>query len=278
MDTLSSDAEPPGPDGYQTDALQTAIYSMIGMGYNVIILSFIVQYAANLDSDGHPIEDSTYTMVAKDMAAIWLNMSTAQQQTIIAYADANQTIIMISDGGASNYLAPYTSDGGTAYGTQVATLVKGNNLHGLDFDLEAFGTYDDLINYVPNAHNAARNILGPEFIISHAPQAPYFSAVSTFGNGTSSGYADIYTMCDNIAFFNIQYYNQYYIIYTTYETIFEMADPANIPDNQAVLQIVNQNIPWSKIVVGKYMLDGAEAEQFYGNNGYVPPNIGIIYW
>ena len=93
--------------------------------------------------------------------------------------------------------------------------------------------------WIAAVNKAARQILGPSRLISHAPQAPYF------GGNYSHGYSTIYKLTPDVDFFNVQFYNQGNL-YQTYETLF-----VERKDGSSLQQIVKQGVPQNKIVVGK---------------------------
>jgi hypothetical protein len=230
--TSSSGTWPNGPvkaiyiDNYCWDAT-FSFNTIVDAGYNLIILAFFV--------DG----------VSWDCTIAWASMTQAQQLATIAYAHGKGARIIASTGGSTD--TPYSSTTGLAYGQTVANWVVANNLDGMDFDLENFArdfTYGALsttqmVQWVADATNGARAILGSSRIITHAPQPPYF------GNfGWADGYGLVYDLAPTIDFFLVQFYNNGAT--TTYDTIFV----SNV-NGASVSQIAAEGIPLNKIVVGK---------------------------
>jgi len=201
------------------------IKSIADSGYNLIVLAFFVS--------GKPL----------DAAGVWGGIS--NRSDIVNYLHSKNAKIIVSAGGSTD--TPYSSTTGANYGTAVANWAKANDLDGVDFDLENFGagfTHGSLntaacIQWVADATNAARKILGASAIITHAPQPPYFGANGGFGNA----YPQIYAKANSIDFLLVQYYNNGPA--TTYEAIFVSANGG------AVSEIVKEGVPLNKIVVGK---------------------------
>ena len=86
----------------------------------------------------------------------------------------------------------------------------------------------------------------PNHIITHAPQAPYFST-EKYKNG---GYVNVHRQVGNlIDFYNVQFYNQGNTSYDTYEKLF-VSSGAYFPGT-SVKEICEKGVPLEKIVVGK---------------------------
>lgn len=236
------------------------VRAAIDAGYNVINLAFFMSGSG-----------------AVDMALVWSQLSTDQKNATMAYAHSKNAIVMVSAGGSTD--VPYISTNGTAYGTAVATFAKENMLDGVDFDMEGFGSgfqYSSLnteqtVQWLVDASNAARAILGDDGVISHAPQAPYFGPIgsNTMWAGPLGGYTSVYLRAPNaIDFFNIQFYNQGPDCYVTYQGLFEQSSESKecVFPGTSVQEIQSYGIPYSKLVVGKYLLNSD------AGNGMVSPS------
>jgi hypothetical protein len=205
--------------------------SIVDSGYNLVILAFFV------------------AGTAWDAVEAWGQMPVATQQSVIDYAHSKNARIIISAGGATD--TPFDAFTGTAYGSAVANWAKDHNLDGVDFDLENFGwgftagshSVADSIQWVADATNAARSILGASKIITHAPQPPYFGPAAGFNNA----YVQIYQKAPSINFLLVQYYNNGPS--ETYADIFT-SQPSGVSE------LVNLGIPMSKIVIGKPVIAG----------------------
>jgi hypothetical protein len=211
--------------------------SVVDSGYNLVILAFLV----------------TGNMF--DAATAWNQMSAAVQQSTIAYAHARNARIIVSAGGATD--TPYSAMTGAAYGRQAATWANQRYLDGVDFDLENFAygfsagsmSVAQTIQWVADATNEARAVLGSSKIITHAPQPPYFAP------GYAQAYSQIYKKAPSINFLLVQYYNNGPA--TTYESIF-----TDTSSGMCVTNIKNLGIPLNKIVLGKPVNSGDAGSQW----------------
>lgn len=98
-----------------------------------------------------------------------------------------------------------------------------------------------------------------KFLISHAPQAPYFRFISD--NKYNYVYID-QQVGKIIDWYNIQYYNQIPSqAYITEKTLFN--DSGRDQPKTSVSQLINQGIPSDKIVIGKIIrkVDGGQNEK-----------------
>jgi len=113
-----------------------------------------------------------------------------------------------------------------------------------------------------NITNVLRSKLpSPKYIISHAPQAPYFMGAPQYRNG---GYLTVdKEVGDKIDFYNIQFYNQGTSSYDSYETLFEKSNGWAI--GTSIKEIAKRGVNINKIVVGKPVTQADVV-----NSGYVP--------
>jgi len=217
--------------------------NLVDDGYNLVILAFMV------------------SNVEWDCVTQWRLLGATEQVRIINYAHSKGARIIASAGGATD--SPYSTFTGDAYGRSLATWAKTNNLDGVDFDLENFQmefvwpgkTYAQMVQWVADATNAAREVLGANAIITHAPQPPYFGQ-----HGWNDGYTEVYKKAPSINFLMVQFYNNGE--QTTYESIFTTGPWTTVQS------IANAGIiPLNKIVVGKpaHASDIGTASQGYNS-------------
>jgi chitinase len=229
-------------------APQQNIVQIADAGFNVAILGFYL--------------DSGPT----DMAQAWASVTPAQQNSTIAYAHAQGCVVLVSAGGATE--EPYNMDP-ASYGSAVAAWAVNNSLDGVDFDLENLApgfTYNGqpaatVINWIVTANAAARGVLGPARLVSHAPQAPYFGAIgggagSNPWTAASGGYSAVWAQAakGGIDFFNMQFYNQGPTCYTSTESLFVASNAnASCPSfpGTSVSEIAAYGVPLSVQVIGK---------------------------
>ena len=254
------------PDSWYPDTDEAGtINSAVDAGYNVINLAFWMSSAPQLISG------------ACDTCAMWeRDISPALQQSTIDYAHSKGAIVLASAGGAVD--VPWDNLNGANYGTAVATWALANNLDGVDFDIENFSqgfimyggtTETDAIDYLSDMTKAARDVLGPNGYITHAPQAPYFGPInpddpSQWWTESLGGYSTVYKNNTDIDWFNIQFYNQGTTMYVDYDSLF-IESGGSFPGT-SVQEIISYGIPQDKIVIGKYMRQDID-----GSDGYVAP-------
>lgn len=115
-------------------------------------------------------------------------------------------------------------------------------------------------NWIIEFTRRLRELL-PDHIISHAPQAPYFSEDHYSGGSYMKVEREIGDLID---FYNVQFYNQGDTSYDTYEKLF-ISSGGYFPGT-SVQEIIDRGVPREKIVVGK----PAVAKAAY-NTGYMTP-------
>jgi chitinase len=246
----------------------TTVRNAVDGGYNVIIMAFWMATGP------------------ADMIQVWSSLPSSAKASCMQYVHSKNAIVLVSAGGATE--SPYSSISGTAYGQAVANFAKQNLLDGVDLDMENFGpgltdgtlSSQQVIQWLIDASNAAKQVLGVNGIVTHAPQAPYFGQIgSSEANPwtlTSGGYSAVYKgAADAISWFNVQFYNQGVNCYVSYNSLFVKSnDNGNCPafPGTSVQEISSYGIPLSKIVVGKYNLQGD------ASNGYVLPSTLATYF
>ena len=237
-------------------------------GCNIINLSF---WWPTQDGSSDP----------KDAALVWSNAlhyltsgygrTTREIQANLRnlYHEQNTKVLVSAFGDNS---LPTTSEiDPSAVGRNLAMFVINNQLDGVDIDYEDSAAME-AGTAVPWLIEMTESMLqtfrveepNSKFIISHAPQAPYFMSGnypqnylafynSKIGNDTVGDYID---------FFNVQFYNQGSSDYSSYETLFVQAN--GWAKNTTVAQIAALGIPMNKIVVGKPV-----TQADVSNTGYI---------
>eukprot|EP01087_Luapelamoeba_hula_P009078 TRINITY_DN231_c1_g1_i1.p1 TRINITY_DN231_c1_g1~~TRINITY_DN231_c1_g1_i1.p1 ORF type:complete len:321 (+),score=53.23 TRINITY_DN231_c1_g1_i1:182-1144(+) len=241
------------------NAPQNTVTQAVDGGYNVVIIAF---YLLNGPTD---------------MAQAWASVSKGNQQQAMNYAHSKGAKVMVSAGGSTE--SPYGQVSGYGYGQRVAQWAVDNNLDGVDFDMEnlrpgfiapGLSSAAATVQWLADASNGARSVLGNNRLISHAPQAPYFGRVGGGGGnswpGSSGGYTAVYQKATTIDFFNCQFYNQGASCYTSYQGLFVDSSSCSAFPGTALQQIAAYGVPKEKIVVGKPVTTAD------GGSGYVDPN------
>ncbi|KAJ7242176.1 glycoside hydrolase superfamily [Mycena haematopus] len=214
-------------------------------GFNVFALAFI--YSASL----------------QDNAATWAQLDAGTRSSIKAeYAAAGISLIVSAYGSGPNPTS--AGDNPTAAANYIANYVKTYNLDGVDVDYEDFGaleTAGTAVAWLTTFTQALRAQLPQgQYILTHAPVAPWFSPNIWPNNGYLGVNAAVGSLID---WYNVQFYNQGASEYTTCAGLLT-ASSSTWPQS-AVFQIAANGVPLNKIVIGK----GATASD--ATNGYMDP-------
>ncbi|KAF8182479.1 glycoside hydrolase superfamily [Mycena galopus ATCC 62051] len=200
-------------------------------GFNVFALSFV--YAAS----------------QVDNAVIWAELDSATRASIKAeYAAAGISLIVSAFGSGPTP----TSSGNdpTAAANYIANYVKTYGLDGVDIDYEDFSaieTAGTAVAWLTTLTTALRAQLPVgQYILTHAPVAPWFSPGLWPGNG----YLGVNSAVGNlIDWYNVQFYNQGVTEYTTCAGLLT-ASSSQWPES-ALFQIAANGVPLNKLVIGK---------------------------
>ncbi|KAJ7873427.1 glycoside hydrolase family 18 protein [Mycena leptocephala] len=214
-------------------------------GFNVFALAFI--YSASL----------------QDNAATWAELDAATRASIKAeYAAAGISLIVSAYGAGPNPTS--AGDDPTAAANFIANYVKTFNLDGVDVDYEDFGaieTAGTAVAWLSTFTRALRAQLPQgQYILTHAPVAPWFSPGIWPGNGYLGVNSAVGSLID---WYNVQFYNQGATEYTTCAGL--LTASSNTWPQSSVFQIAANGIPLNKIVIGK-PATGADA-----TNGFMDP-------
>ncbi|KAJ7607674.1 glycoside hydrolase superfamily, partial [Roridomyces roridus] len=199
-------------------------------GFNVFALSFI------------------YSSSLIDNAAVWANLdATTRSNTKAQYASAGISIIVSAYGYGPT---PTTSgDDPTAAANYIGNYVKTYGLDGADIDYEDLGameTAGTAVAWLTTFTKALRAQLPQgQYILTHAPLAPWFSPNLWPGNGYLGVHAAVGGLLD---WYNIQFYNQG-ADYTTCSGL--LSTSSGTYPQSAVFQIAANGVPLNKLVIGK---------------------------
>ncbi|KAI0741570.1 glycoside hydrolase family 18 protein [Daedaleopsis nitida] len=239
-------------------------------GYNVFVLSFLM------------------VIGPQDKALEWTQLTDADRASIKSqYNDAGVSL-MVSAFGANDQPTTAGADP-TQTANTMAAWVKQFKLDGLDVDYEDFTAMDkgdgSAEAWLATFTKQIRTQLPQgQFILSHAPVAPWFSINQKFAAGA---YLKVdKTVGDLIDWYNVQFYNQGITEYTTCDTLLNTSG-GDWP-NSAVFEIGASGVDVNKLVIGKPAQAAGDA-----NNGYVAPetlatcvseakakgwNAGVMVW
>ncbi|KZT09935.1 glycoside hydrolase family 18 protein [Laetiporus sulphureus 93-53] len=217
-------------------------------GYNVFILSFLL------------------TSGAADQAQEWAELDSDTRSSIKASYEAAGISLLVSAFGSTD--TPTSSDADPVTTAQtMAAWVKEYDLDGIDVDYEDFTAINDgngAVAWLADFTTELRNQLpSPDYIITHAPVAPWFSNNSQFEGGA---YLDVdEKVGDLIDWYNVQFYNQGADEYTTCDGL--LTESSSAWPNTALFQINSVGgVPLDKLVIGK---PSAASD---ASNGYMDPS------
>jgi len=255
-------------DGLNSWWPPTAIAASMGVpgyahnsSYNVINLAFWLNSGS---ADAALVWGNVYTYVSSDNP--WGGSNQAVQRAWLERYHSAGVKVLVSAFGATEFPTSAGVDP-VKCGTDLANWVKQNQLDGVDLDWEdnsamEQGTGEEWLITITKT---LRQLLPREqgYIISHAPQAPYFMGAPKYPKG---GYLTVDKAVGNmIDYYNVQFYNQVSSSYDSYATLFEKSN--GWATGTSVKEIMAKGIPASRILVGKPVTSGDAS-----NTGYVPVN------
>jgi chitinase len=201
-----------------------------------------------------------------DSGYSWAQLDSATRQTYIDAIHASGKKILISAFGA----AEWPTSGGvnpTTSAQNLAAIVKEYGFDGADIDWEDNNAMDAGTGeqWLITFQNALRAEL-PEgqYLISHAPQAPYFIIDKTqYPNGA---YQTVNTQVgSSIDWYNTQFYNQGSSSYDTCTLLLTQSGGA-FPGT-SLFEIINTGVSSSKLLIGKPATAAGAT-----NTGYMDPS------
>ncbi|KAJ3015597.1 UNVERIFIED_CONTAM: hypothetical protein HDU68_012653 [Siphonaria sp. JEL0065] len=185
-----------------------------------------------------------------DMANNWMNLDErTRQEYLNAYHQAGK-IVLVSAFGSTEF--PTTGHGvdPVTSANNIADFAIKYGFDGVDVDYEDNPAMNQGIgeDWVITYTRTLRSRLPYPYIISHAPQAPYF--INDKRYYPSGAYLRIdQAVGDLIDFYNVQYYNQGNTAYDTCETLFYAS--GGVFPGTSVFEIAANGVPLNKIVIGK---------------------------
>jgi len=186
-----------------------------------------------------------------DAAGDWKALDLATKTTYIKkFHDAGIKLLVSAFGATEN---PTDKDP-VALGNTLAAFVKDNLLDGIDLDWEDSVAFQPAQagkgeKFLIELTRTLRNALpSPQYIITHAPQAPYFiNDTNTYPKGA---YLAVHrAVGDLIDWYNVQFYNQGDSKYDTCETL--LYHVGGTFSGTALFEIVANGVDANKLVIGK---------------------------
>ncbi|TRM65612.1 glycoside hydrolase family 18 protein [Schizophyllum amplum] len=215
-------------------------------GFNVYAMSFLILAGA---------WDKAYewtTLTADERAAVKAQYAAAGIKLIVAVFGATD-------------VPTTTGADPIATANTMAAWVKEYDLDGIDVDYEDFGAFDKgdgsgeawLVSFTTQLRT---QLPVGDYILTHAPVAPWFSP-SKWGGG---GYLAVNEQVgDLIDWYNIQFYNQGTTEYTTCDSLLKTS--SSTWPGSALFEIIASGVSPEKLVIGKPATSGD------ANNGYIAP-------
>ncbi|KAF8553127.1 glycoside hydrolase family 18 protein [Imleria badia] len=220
-------------------------------GYNVYALSFYLSSGPT------------------DMAEGWKELTQEQRTSYIEEYNRAGISMIVSAFGSTD--TP-TSSGvdPVAIADELASWVREYDLQGIDIDYEDFGAFNNKAGIAERwlitlTQQLRKNLPQGEYILSHAPVAPWFSPNMWSGGGYLEVHKSVGYLID---WYNIQFYNQGTTEYTSCYGLIH-ASSSNWPES-ALFQISNNGVELDKLVIGK---PGRSVDV---NNGYM--SLGKFAW
>lgn len=213
--------------------------------YNILNLAFWLKNGGAVDVGAIWADPLKYFSVDNP----WGKSIQQIQQSLIKIYHSQGIKVLISAFGATEFP---TTQGFNAVDTcrSLAEFVKNNNLDGVDLDYEDNGAMEQgkAEQWLIDCTKTIREILPKgSYLLTHAPQAPYFMGTSKYPNG---GYLKIHKeVGDLIDFYNIQFYNQDSSTYDSFSSLFTQSNGWST--KTSVKELIANGIPSEKIVIGK---------------------------
>ncbi|KZP18067.1 glycoside hydrolase family 18 protein [Athelia psychrophila] len=214
-------------------------------GYNVFALSFWLLSGA------------------ADQADDWAALTAAQRTAIKTdYNNAGISLVVSAFGSTDTPVSSGANPTTTAQ--NLAAWVKQYGVDGVDVDFEDLAAFNggtgSAENWLITFTQVLRSLLpAGQYIISHAPLAPWFQPAPRWGGG---GYLKVNSNVGSlIDFYNIQFYNQGSTEYTTCAGL--LTTSSSSWPNTALFQIAASGVSENKLVIGK------PATANDATNGYV---------
>lgn len=196
--TPSPSPTPHGPAKYVNYVIGEVPAASVGGTH--LILSFMEPSTESIPLDG----DNAWLKYTLGELS---QMSASNRQARLKTLRQDGTKVMASLGGALGSHAIYSQYDPNAFGRRAAEYIIDLGLDGLDVDLEGWGNdpkaFDFLKSVTKSAFQTFKAAGGKKYVISHAPEMPYFWR----GKAYAALLSDRESF-DMIDFVNVQMYNQ----------------------------------------------------------------------
>jgi chitinase len=262
-------------------ALGVPGYTAPGLPYNYIAHAFWTYPGSAVDAA------SMWAALANNMNPTPLGNTTQQIQKTLKDKFAAAGVKLLVSAFGSTQTPTSAGYDPVDCATKIAAFVTLNQYDGVDIDWEdtpSFSKGDSTgENWLITLTQNLRRLL-PNSIITHAPQAPYFSGKAVYPKGA---YITVdQTVGDLIDFYNVQFYNQGKGIYDTPQGLFNVS--GDWCPGSSINEIIAAGVPASKIVLGKpataadgnngWMAADVLNQAIVDNYAYNGWNTGIMFW
>lgn len=170
---------------------------------------------------------------------------------------------MVSAFGSTDYPITQGKDAAQV-GKDLAQFVKQYNLDGVDIDYEDSASFQNgkAVPWLVTLTKTLRQHLPKgQYILTHAPQAPYFGSKCQWGGGYSKIEKQVGSLID---MYLVQTYNQGAGMYDSCQSLLHSS--GNACPGSSIFEIhEKENVPLNKLVVGK------PATQADASTGYMAP-------
>ncbi|KZT71954.1 glycoside hydrolase family 18 protein [Daedalea quercina L-15889] len=211
-------------------------------GYNVFIIAFLL------------------TEGAWDNAEGWASLTADERNTTKTDYNNAGIALMVSVFGSTDVPTSSGADPTDTANTMAAWAIE-YGLDGVDVDYEDFDAFDAgtaeawLVTFTTQLRN---QLPAGDYIITHAPVAPWFSPTMW----TNGGYIQVNTeVGDLIDWYNVQFYNQGSDEYTTCDGL--LTNSSSTWPESALFQIISNGVDQGKLLIGKPATTGD------ANTGYM---------
>ncbi|KAI9205140.1 glycoside hydrolase superfamily, partial [Polychytrium aggregatum] len=189
---------------------------------------------------------------AYDSAYTWTGLDASVRQGYLDSLHAAGKVVLVAAFGAAEFPTLSKLDP-VKTAQNLAAFVKQYQLDGADIDwednpsLEAGTGEAWLISFQTELRN---NLPSPRYIITHAPQAPYFVGKDLPTQYPNGGYLTVdQKVGSTIDWYNIQFYNQGS---TNYQDCTSLLNKSQAPFiGTSVFEIIAKGVPSEKVVIGK---------------------------
>ncbi|KAF8435382.1 glycoside hydrolase family 18 protein [Boletus edulis BED1] len=190
------------------------------------------------------------TSGAADMALGWQELTASQRASYLREYNAAGISLIVSAFGSTD--AP-TSSGvnPVTIANDLASWVLQYGVQGVDIDYEDFNAFDGSTGAAESwlislTRQLRARLPQGQYILSHAPVAPWFSPNVWSGGGYLGVHKSVGSLID---WYNVQFYNQGATEYTTCSGLLKAS--SSIWPETALFQIAANGVSLNKLVIGK---------------------------